>query len=318
MQRLALLALLSASVCGSPLLLKEAPYLMAHDAATGYLYGRKVSIVQKIIDNWAVTQTGNFTEQLNCGANSFDVRPYVDTATNNVYLHHGKIDVKVPLASVVDEVTAWAHAQPASTPPVLLVMAECGGTNCTQRVRAILKTAGVAAVECSEMPTLTYAAALKRGKVLGFPDGCTSDNYEVSVTCYPPYKYNPPSADAAVAAPSLALDCYGSDKFTEPAFVKMGEYLNVTTAMPFSSFSGFSQAQALWQETAATVTEGVLHGSSLLKDETRSQVNSWVADNLVKGYYPNLSLLEVNDVCNGGPRLQGLLAKRLSKLLKEE
>lgn len=57
----------------SPVMFNEAPSLMAHDAATGYLDTSSWDPVLR----YAKTQSTGFTGQLECGARAFDLRPMV-------------------------------------------------------------------------------------------------------------------------------------------------------------------------------------------------------------------------------------------------
>ena len=76
---------------------------------------------------------------------------------------------------------------------------------------------------------------------------------------------------------------------------------------------GFTQAQALWQESDASVVLGTLRNSSLLKDERNSGLNALLTAELGKGRWAqNISLFEVNDVCDGGHALLAALRRQAS------
>ena len=81
--------------------LNQFPFLMAHDAATGYL------------DNspeywWAKTQTVGFGGQAACGARSFDVRPFVQ-GDGNLVMHHGPITVPKTVVDALTELVTFAN-----------------------------------------------------------------------------------------------------------------------------------------------------------------------------------------------------------------
>ena len=61
--------------------------------------------------------------------------------------------------------------------------------------------------------------------------------------------------------------------------------------------------QALWESDAYGCVTGTLHNSSLLMDESRSKINEWVAQSILKGSFKYLNFLEVNNVCDGGERI---------------
>ena len=66
----------------------------------------------------------------------------------------------------------------------------------------------------------------------------------------------------------------------------------------------FVQAQALWQESAASVAAGASRNSSLLRDERESGLNAALASLVRAGRWRGrLNLLEVNNVCDGGSQL---------------
>ena len=66
----------------------------------------------------------------------------------------------------------------------------------------------------------------------------------------------------------------------------------------------FAQAQALWQESAASVAIGASRNSSLLRDERESGLNAALASLVRAGQWRGrLNLLEVNNICDGGPQL---------------
>ena len=63
-----------AIVAADGALLIHTPFILTHDAATGYLDSSS-GLPEKEVAKWAQTQAGNFSRQLECGARAFDVRP---------------------------------------------------------------------------------------------------------------------------------------------------------------------------------------------------------------------------------------------------
>ena len=61
--------------------LSEYAILMSHDAATGYLQR------DHVVADWAITQSIDLVGQLDCGARSFDYRPYY--TNGELFAHHG-------------------------------------------------------------------------------------------------------------------------------------------------------------------------------------------------------------------------------------
>lgn len=60
--------------------------------------------------------------------------------------------------------------------------------------------------------------------------------------------------------------------------------------------------QLHWQSSTESVPLGLLHGSSVVEDESRSQMNTWVAQKVAlgKSYFNSLNLIELDNVCDGG------------------
>ena len=76
--------------------------------------------------------------------------------------------------------------------------------------------------------------------------------------------------------------------------------------------------QAHWQYNAAAIAAGVLHGSSILEDESRAQVNSKVADAVLcapcppsGGVFKYNNLIEVDNVCDASPKLFNAFRSRV-------
>lgn len=89
------------------LLLSEASFLMAHDAATGYINKKKSA-------HWfySKTQEGSIYDQLENGARVLDIRPkYFRSGV--IGLHHGSIDiVDKTLDDVIMEAKKWCSDNP--------------------------------------------------------------------------------------------------------------------------------------------------------------------------------------------------------------
>jgi hypothetical protein len=53
----------------------------------------------------------------------------------------------------------------------------------------------------------------------------------------------------------------------------------------------------------AGVILGTIHGSSLLLDESRSELNNLVTSKVKANAWPHVSFIEINNVCDGGSQL---------------
>jgi hypothetical protein len=211
------------------------------------------------------------------------------------------------MADVFAEVMAWCNSHP--TELVIFDINSCDGDDgCTDAALALVQSLGVYTVnDCGVLPTLTYSGAKSAGKLPGGGSlvavfDCTEGLYDDTINCY-----------------SKDFTCYDSwpaDSSNEP-WNHMKDYMHkVTVQIPVTDGRLFSAQvqllfvfihtviyfflQALWQSTASNVILGTLHNSSLLLDESRSKVNKWVAESVLKGDFYYLNLVEVNNVCDGG------------------
>ena len=70
--------------------------------------------------------------------------------------------------------------------------------------------------------------------------------------------------------------------------------------------------QALWQETVDSVIVSSLHGSSLILDESKSQINHILAEKIINKEFDvtNVNAVEINNVCDGGIELLNALREK--------
>jgi malate/lactate dehydrogenase len=67
--------------------------------------------------------------------------------------------------------------------------------------------------------------------------------------------------------------------------------------------------QGIWQESTETVVLGEAHGSSLIADESRSNLNALITANILNHTYPRANMVLVNHVCDGGNALLAALRR---------
>lgn len=291
-------------------LLTHVPMIMSHDAASGYLG-------TGVVNRWTKTQNGSFADQLNCGARAFDARPlYKD---NKLIWHHGNIDIDHEFAESINEIIGWLNG---TSQLALLLISDCSGTGCDTAVDAALKSANVSVVsDCSDLATLTYSKAKEFGSLPAGGSllavtggggsngaGCSIGNYDPSIVC---------SAFTAAKNSKTSIEsktkpfygCWASDSTKSRPLNDMMTYLDKVSAGGLSN-TYFTQFQALWQEGTDSVVIGTLRDSSLLQDEQKSGINYLNAKYIAEGRWKNISLFEVNNVCDGGPQLMAALQKQ--------
>ena len=290
-------------------LLVQHPMIMAHDAGSGYLGSG-------LIDAWTKTQDGGLAEQLACGARAFDARPHY-SAKDGLQWHHGDIVVPHPFAASLDEMIAWLAIHP--TELSTLHLWDCAGDGCPRALSATLASRNITVVtNCSILAGLTYGEAKALGTLPGggsilaltVDNGCSESNYDPSITCTG-HRASAVGADEVATSPQW-YGCWLTDASREIPIRRMFAYLDHVAALGPRE-DRFMQAQALWQESVDSVLIGTLRNSSLLSDEARSELNHNVADAILHSRWASVSLLEVNNVCDGGPALFEALQRMASE-----
>lgn len=261
------------------------PFIMSHDSATGEMDEKR----DHIVADWAVTQSSTLVQQLDCGARAFDYRP--SAKDGEVYAHHGGITIHVTMKESLRGILQWCTAHPDEL--VILYLSHFDGDGCEDQVADILQQYHVQSVrgDCSPLASWSYDQAKQHakltagGSLLAVFD-CMEENYDSSINCY--------------GKDFVCYDSWPSNSAQLP-FEHLQSYMRNTTATnPTTSSAHLWMTQAHWQSTAATVTLGTLHKSSLVLDEQRSALNLWVKQSIEDGDYPYLNILELEDVCDHG------------------
>ena len=281
--------------------INQFPFVMTHDAGTGYMNGGVVSW-------WAKTQSTGLGGQANCGARAFDIRPLVIGNGHPITFHHADIAVDKALVDAVQELITFANENPNEL--LLLYISHCQGANCQAATQAALANIGVpSCTDGGQLHGATYGSVKTMGRMSGGGAmlaiyGFVAENYDASLTCYGDWG-----------------DCYaGGGKEEEGAFDPLWNYMRQVSAEAPASSGAFQMVQAHWQYDAESIATGVLHASSILTDETRSAVNSQVADAVTcspcpgpsgLGVFKYANIIEVNNVCDGGGKLYDALRTRV-------
>ena len=294
--------------------LTHTPFLMTHDAASGYLGGG-------LVNAWTKTQLGGLRQQLDCGARAFDARPLL-SAKSQLIWHHGAISIDYPFANSLADIIEWAGKNP--TELVLLLISDCSGAGCSAAVDDALRARNVTSLSsCNSLRGLTYGVARTRsrlpngGSLLAVTGpsaksggtGCSIGNYEPSMAC------TGFDGEEEQSDPDAFYGCWKSDATHANPIGRMLSYLDSVASHGLSD-TYFTQHQALWQESDASVAIGALRNSSLVRDELESGLNGMLAAEVRKGRWAgNVSLFEVNDVCDGGSELLAALREQGGALL---
>ena len=295
MLQLVMAGLSIAENLGSSKLLNSYPMIMAHDAASGEIDPDR----DHVLMDWTRTQSTGMVGQLDCGARSFDYRPYLEG--DILFAHHGPVVVHKMMRSTVEEIKDWCGQNPDEL--VVLYVTSCDGDDgCLDRSKELLADEDVYTVtDCNDLNTLTYSQAQENGKLkeggsLISVVGCTTENYDSTLNCY-----------------GKSFVCYDSwpEGTTDQAWDPFKSYMTTTTSSdPTTTSPNLWMAQAHWQSDAWSVSSGTLHNSTLLLDESRSGMNLWVEQTIQSGAWKYMNLLELDNVCDNGLNVMNALEKQ--------
>lgn len=164
-------------------LLNSYPIIMSHDAATGEIDDLR----DHIVSDWAKTQEVGLVKQLDCGARSFDYRPFYDGKA--IFAHHGGVKIYKPMETSVLEILAWSRQNPEDL--IVLYISHFDGQDGAQAatIDLLAKLKVHTITDQSSLKRLTYGAAKKLsthisgGYLLAVID-CMEENYDDKINCY--------------------------------------------------------------------------------------------------------------------------------------
>lgn len=267
-------SILSIVKCG---LIIETSFLMSHDAASGELNEQR----DGIIDAYTKTQSIGLIGQLNCGARSFDYRPYCDSSSGNVIAHHGDVKIKKLMKESIQEIQSWLST---SSDIVILYLSHYDGdNNCQNITENLLRSLNVFSItNCNDLQSLTVQDVINKGKLVAIRD-CMVEQYDSSINCY-----------------TLDSTCYGMN--SEKTMHKLYSYVNESTYIipPTQTASSMWMSQVHWQSDAISVSIGTLHGSDILMDESKAGVNKWLLNQINNKQLNYVNHIEIDNVCDYG------------------
>ena len=299
------------------LLLSEASFLMSHDAATGYL--KRNRGISSATNLYAKNQIGSVYDQLNDGARALDVRPKL-LQNGTVVTHHGVITIPVTLEALVSDAIRWCTENPDEL--VLIFHLNMAYENATPSVdttvaalSGVYNALGVPYVECGDVYGLTVeetmeVAALSSGGYLvamdhhdAYASSCAKSNWisSLTVTCYPSNNTVPctkPNSPTFDDLKNYALASANNEPSDSKYELGPPESLDV---YPFNNI------QALWQVDTHSAALGVAHLSSIIDDNTKSNINALIVEWVYNREFDAMSLLMVDHVRLNGNALLSVL-----------
>lgn len=301
------------------LFLSQASFLMSHDAATGYLQSNRG--VSGATNLYAKNQIGTVYQQLNDGARALDVRPKL-LKNGTIVCHHGVVTIPVTLQTLVQDAIRWVNENPNELVLILhLNLAFESGFNweegtAVDALSQVYNSLGVPYVACEDVYQMTIAQTMELAQLASggyllaidrhdtYASSCAKLNYlsDKIVTCYPSYNQSIPCT-----------------KPNSPAFDNLKSYVlasanndatddNSKLGPPKSwDYFPFNAIQGLWQVDTHAATTGVAHLSSIIDDNTKSQLNARLVDWVYNGEFDSVSLLMVDHVQLNGNALLSVL-----------
>lgn len=259
--------------------------IMAHDAASGEIVEER----DFVLADWTKTQDVGLVGQLDCGTRSFDYRPYNDDGT--IIAHHGGVKIHKTMESSLSEITDWNSKNPEDL-VVLYISHFDGDDGGEEAVTSLLDSYKVPYVkDCSQLNTVTYSEAQTMGtrstggSLIAIFE-CTEEYYDENINCY-----------------GKDFTWYDSwpENTTAIPWADLNNYIAKTTSSdPTVSSPNMWMTQAHWQSSAASISLGTLHRSSIVKDEKLSGVNVAMEKQILAGQMKYLNFLELDNVCDNG------------------
>jgi hypothetical protein len=268
-------------------LLTRSPFVMSHDSASGEI----VEDRDHVVADWTRTQSVGLVGQLDCGTRAFDYRPYYKDG--ELYAHHGPVVIYKTMRESIREIQTWNSQNPNEL--VILYLSHFDGDDgCKDAAIAFLASMNVSTVvDCNDLSSLTvgeakYKSSLPNGGYLFSISDCMEEYFDSTINCY--------------GSDFVCYDSWPENTSSIP-WNKLKEYMTMMTASYPDSSNMLWMAQAHWQSTALSVSLGTLHNSSIILDEERSGVNSWLVGQIKNKAYPCLNMIEVDNVCDHGLEL---------------
>lgn len=263
-----------------PSLLREFPFIMTHDSATGF--------IRKFDPRWRVgqAQTINLVEQVTCGARALDIRLVIkDGKEEEFFFHHGEgIFSWVSGETLQGEwpkLAAWARSHPDEL--LLLVISHCsvrhgfgnwGSSKCSEGLwPKEFQALGLPfEANCESLSSMTRKEALQRsrlqdgGHIMALDGACVMENWDSSIT----------SAKGVKSYVEKTMDLMRS-----------------------RGYKTLFQVQSFVQQKLFVPMDSKLNGEIL----------TWIANSSL---YDGVNLLEINLICSHGASMAVALGHSIS------
>lgn len=287
--------------------LSQVPFLMAHDAAT--TYRRHYSLLGKVLPGQVQTQPeGGFTDLLDCGVRAFDLRP-CRAHDGQLFMHHGPVTIKYPLGEALEEIINWAGRHHEAL--VIVYLSHCGaGEGCATGAKAreqcesqtanLLEKLGITLIQSVDM---TLEEAVKKAKL---PNGglvLALDQFSQDSLDQVRENYDP------------SIQYCAGRKVKPGAVTDLFAYMDrIAAEKPSGRELVISQAH--WQDPHSTFVDGC--HETVLQMESGSEINKKVAEEISRGRWRHINLLEVDNACDRGPELKTAIDNHFARQISGE
>lgn len=297
------------------LLLSDAHFLYAHNAATGYI--RPELSKTGLSSSYSKTQVGSIYQQLQHGARALDLRPLL-LNNGTVVFQHDAIRIAVSLTQVVREIITWCSENPdeivLGLPNHYLAVDD--DMDVYTAVTSVLDDSGIPYLTCEQVYGWTIgefqnSIALETGGYFGVilsesGRSCAKENWDASITCYS-------SGHRCTNGGNwdLVLDYMLQVANNDANDDELGPSSDLETYPLFEN-------QGLWQVDGTSVVQGTARFSTLLRDNKISRINERVVDLVYDQKLESISLLAVDNVAIHGNALLSVLRSQCGQTLADQ
>jgi len=180
----------------------------------------------------------------------------------------------------------------------LLMVGHCNNQQCGLHAAHALMNKHIPFIPCQQLAGRKLGELKKLGKrpgggiVVATQDSCVEVNYEQA-------KEN--------SCHEIDDACYeegGADQLE-----RLQKYILDTTSSGHKTDKPLWNTQAHWQYNSDSVTRGLMRGSCLLQDNSKSKVNEEVLKNIKNGTYKHINIIGMDNVCEHGKDITAALEK---------
>ena len=290
--------------------LSSVSFVLSHNAGTGYKkLGSITSYTSFFTNAWLKCQKGSFYDQLHFGARALDLRITLDDNSELRFKHGDYTVTEVTFDSAINDALEWHALNPDE---IVMLIPSHLDEDVAELVAQSLYALNIPVVECDSLRGVSVSSAISTaGSTLFafFGDDCTDSNYNSNDLVYCRDETDIGDDDTGYFTPYQSCT---KKEWTQPPFTSLFDYTLENAVEGSNNNNNLFQIQGIWQISHDQVEMGVKSGSTLLKDNTKSDVNLFHADNVFNNLYDtyDLNLFSIDNVGHGGLELATNLRHR--------